>query len=172
MTASPQVFDNVCGATDWAPGPELDEFAQSIGQEAHELIRRLYPFCRSLTGDGVRQTLKVLQEILPLSVHEVPSGTKAFDWTVPDEWNIQDAYVLDDQRRRVIDFRAHNLHVAGYSRPVNAHMARTELLAHLYTIPERPHDIPYRHFYYRDGWAFCAPHDLLSELNAAQYEVV
>jgi len=172
MTASNYPSGSPRGAARSGPGPELDELAQSVGREAKELISHLYPYCRSLTGNGVRQTLAALKEVLPLSVHEVPSGTKAYDWTVPDEWNIEDAYVADDDGRRIIDFKAHNLHVAGYSAPVDARMQRADLLAHLYTRPDRPDDIPYRHFYYRDGWGFCAPHRLLSELTAREYRVV
>jgi len=162
------------GAALSEPLPEApsDAYARRIGSEAHALVERLYPFCRSLTGDGVRQTFRALQDVLPIEVLEVPTGSRAFDWTVPDEWNIEDACVLDDSGRRVIDFRANNLHVAGYSARIEARISRAELLQHLFTIPSRPDDIPYRHFYYRDGWAFCAPHRLLSDLKDAEYRVL
>src|SRR5450631_632288 len=102
------------------------ELSAGIGAEAHELCAALYPFCRSLTGDGVRQTLTRLREIIPLTINEVPSGTQAFDWTVPDEWNIRDAYVLDGSGRRIIDFKSSNLHVVGNSAPIDAKISREE----------------------------------------------
>jgi aminopeptidase-like protein len=145
--------------------------ADSVGREAHALMERLYPLCRSLTGDGVRQTLQWLQEIIPLKIHEVPTGTRAYDWVVPREWNVRDAYVLDGRGRRVIDFRANNLHVVGYSLPIDAQISRTELLEHLFTDPDHPDWIPYRHFYYTEGWGFCVSHRLLRELNDSEYHV-
>src|SRR5262245_12631151 len=99
---------------------------QDTGAAMHQLIARLYPICRSITGDGVRATLRILQEQVPVTIHEVPSGTPVFDWTVPREWNIRDAYVKNSRGERVIDFRAHNLHVVSYSRPVRATMSLAE----------------------------------------------
>lgn len=145
--------------------------ADSIGREAHALMELLYPLCRSLTGNGVRQTLQQLQDLIPLKIHEVPTGTRAYDWEVPCEWNVQDAYVLDGNGRRVIDFRANNLHLASYSSPIDARITRAELLDHLFTDPQHPDWIPYRHFYYKQGWAFCVSHSLLSRLNEAEYRV-
>ena len=166
-----------------APLPQVDHLgdgfasrlsatSRRVGQEALALVEKLYPFCRSLTGDGVRRTLAELRAVIPLEVHEAPTGSRAYDWTVPDEWNVRDAYVADRSGRRVIDFRAHSLHVAGYSAPVNARMAREELLKHVFTDPAHPDWIPYRHFYYRDGWAFCTRHRQLAEFDEAEYQVV
>jgi aminopeptidase-like protein len=147
------------------------ERAADVGRTAHALATRLYPICRSLMGEGVRQTLRLLQEVVPLTIHEVPTGTQAYDWVVPDEWNIRDAYVLDGAGRRVIDFKASNLHVIGYSSPIDAVVSREELLRHVRTNPARPDWTPYHHTYYRDSWGFCAPHKLLQELTEPQYRV-
>lgn len=157
------------------PGSSLQastrELSTAIGAEAYALCASLYPICRSLTGEGVRETLRRLREVIPLTINEVPSGTQAFDWTVPDEWNIRDAYVLDGDGNRVIDFKASNLHVIGNSAPIDAVISRAELLQHLHTDPTRPDWIPYRHTYYRHSWGFCAPHRLLENLNEPEYRV-
>jgi aminopeptidase-like protein len=155
-----------------AAAPWLEEEGKRVGRQAHALVERLYPYCRSLTGNGVRKTLATLQELIPLEIHEVPTGSRAYDWIVPDEWNIRDAYVMDGRGRRVIDFKAHSLHVAGYSAPISARVSREELLAHVFTDPAHPDWIPYRHFYYRDGWAFCTSHRQLDHLDEPQYQVV
>ena len=118
--------------------------ATGAGGEMMALARRLYPICRSITGDGVRETLRILGERIPLEVHEVPSGTPVFDWTVPDEWNIRDAWMRDPAGERVVDFRASNLHVLNYSVPVRRSLALAELRPHLHTLPDRPDWIPYR----------------------------
>jgi aminopeptidase-like protein len=145
--------------------------AGALGREAHALMERLYPLCRSLTGDGVRRTLQFLQGIIPLKIHEVSTGTSAYDWTVPNEWNVKDAYVLDGRGRRVIDFHANNLHLAGYSTPIDATVSRTDLLEHLFTDPGHPNWIPYRHFYHKQDWGFCVAHRQLRELNEPEYRV-
>jgi aminopeptidase-like protein len=145
--------------------------ASVAGQEAHALMERLYPLCRSLTGDGVRRTLELLQGVIPLKIHEVPTGTRAYDWIVPNEWNVKDAYVLDGCGRRVIDFRLNNLHLAGYSAPIDATVDRAELLEHLFTDPDHPDWIPYRQLYYKGGWGFCVSHRQLRELNDPEYRV-
>lgn len=108
---------------------------QMTGAEMHALVARLYPLCRSITGDGLRATLGVIGEHLPLTVHEVPTGTQVLDWTIPQEWNIRDAYIKDASGRRVVDFRRSNLHVVGYSEPVSATMTLDELRPHLHTLP-------------------------------------
>jgi aminopeptidase-like protein len=128
------------------------EETHSVGAAMYKLVTELYPTCRSLTGDGVRSTLAQLQNIVPLAIHEVPSGTSAFDWNVPKEWNIRDAFIKDSTGRRVIDFRASNLHVVGYSVPVRAQMTLEELRPRLFTLPEHPDWIPYRTSYYREDW--------------------
>lgn len=142
-----------------------------VGRAMHDLISRLYPLCRSITGDGVRQTLELLGQEIDLDVHEVPSGTPVFDWTVPREWNIRDAYVKDASGRRVIDFRESNLHVMSYSVPVRRTMSLAELRRHLYTLPEHPDWIPYRTSYYAENWGFCLSHNQLVRLTDGEYEV-
>ncbi|GLW08802.1 peptidase M28 [Microtetraspora sp. NBRC 13810] len=141
------------------------------GPEMHDLVRRLYPLCRSITGDGVRRTLEILAESVPLDVHEVPTGTEVLDWTVPKEWNIRDAYVKDAAGRRVIDFAESNLHVVGYSTPVSAVMSLAELRPHLHTLPDQPALTPYRTAYYAETWGFCLAADTLAALPEGDYEV-
>ncbi|OLF15799.1 DUF4910 domain-containing protein [Actinophytocola xanthii] len=136
------------------------------------LVRRLYPLCRSITGDGVRQTLAVIDDLIPLTVHEVPTGTQVLDWTVPKEWNIRDAYVADATGRRVIDFRESNLHVVGYSVPVRTTMPLAELREHLHTLPDQPDLVPYRTSYYQPTWGFCLAQNVLDALPDGDYEVV
>ncbi|MEU2503400.1 DUF4910 domain-containing protein [Streptomyces sp. NPDC007863] len=137
----------------------------------HALVERLYPLCRSITGDGVRATLDVVGEYLPLDVHEVPTGTRVLDWTVPQEWNIRDAYVADATGRRVVDFAASSLHVLGYSVPVAATMPLSELRGHLHTLPDQPDLIPYRTSYYAPEWGFCLTQNTLDALPDGPYEV-
>ena len=138
---------------------------------AYALIERLYPICRSITGQGVRDTLAILRESIPLEVHEVPSGTQVLDWTVPKEWNVRDAYVKNAAGERVIDFRKSNLHVVGYSMPVERTMPLAELKAKLYSLPDRPDWIPFRSSFYRDDWGFCLAHRELQLLPDGDYEV-
>lgn len=142
-----------------------------LGPDLLDLIRRLYPICRSITGDGLRQTLAIVREHLPLEIHEVPSGTKVLDWTIPLEWNIDDAHVTDQSGRRVIDFRRSNLHVVNYSVPVDRTMTLAELRPHLHTLPEHPDWIPYRTSYYRESWGFCLRQRELEALPDGDYEV-
>ncbi|MER5888827.1 DUF4910 domain-containing protein [Streptomyces sp. NPDC001941] len=141
------------------------------GEEMHALVERLYPLCRSITGDGVRATLDIVGEYLPLRVHEVPTGTQVLDWTVPQEWNIRDAYVADASGRRVVDFAASSLHVLGYSVPVRARMELSELREHLYTLPEQPSLVPYRTSYYAPRWGFCLAQETLDAMEEGEYEV-
>ena len=143
-----------------------------LGQTLFALAARLYPICRSITGDGVRQTLAILGESIDLDVHEVATGTPVLDWTVPKEWNIRDAYVKDRSGRRVIDFRQSNLHVLNYSTPVHRVMTLAELKPHLHTLPEQPGMIPYRTSYYKEQWGFCLSHDHLLQLEEGDYEVM
>jgi aminopeptidase-like protein len=145
--------------------------APSPGEAMHALVRELYPICRSITGDGLRRTLARLGQEIPLVLHEVPTGTRVFDWTVPREWNIRDAYVMDPAGQRVIDFRKHNLHVVNYSVPVNRRMTLAELRPHLHSLPDRPDLIPYRTSYYKESWGFCLPHRQLEQLPDVEYEV-
>lgn len=143
----------------------------AAGAAMHALIGELYPICRSITGDGFRQTLARLKQEIPLKVHEVPSGTAVFDWTVPREWNIRDAYVKNSRGERVIDFRRHNLHVLNYSVPVHSRMSLAQLRPHLHTLPGHPDWIPYRTSYYREAWGFCLAHRDLEQMPEDEYEV-
>jgi aminopeptidase-like protein len=160
-------------ATLAAPQAPLAPLAPAASGEAlHALVRRLYPLCRSITGDGVRQTLSILREYLPdLQVREVPTGTPVLDWEVPLEWNIQDAWIKNSRGERVVDFREHNLHVLGYSVPVAGWFSLAELRPHLYSLPEQPTLIPYRTAYYAHTWGFCLTHQQLLALEEDQYEV-
>ncbi|WP_435011862.1 DUF4910 domain-containing protein (plasmid) [Tundrisphaera lichenicola] len=152
-------------------GPISSAEADALGRDIHELITQLYPICRSLTGDGVRRTLGRIGELIPLELHEVPTGTRVFDWAVPKEWNIRDAYVKDETGRRVIDFRESNLHVVSYSVPIRARMTLADLRPHLHTIPEHPDWIPHRASYYQENWGFCLSHRRLEELEEGEYEI-
>jgi aminopeptidase-like protein len=143
----------------------------TVGEELYKLVAELYPICRSITGDGVRRTLEVVDREVGLVVHEVPTGTAVLDWTVPREWNVRDAWVAGADGRRVIDFRASNLHLLGYSVPVRATMPLAELKRHLFTIPEHPDWIPYRTSYYAERWGFCASQRLVDSLPEGDYEV-
>lgn len=145
--------------------------APASGAAMHALVRELYPICRSITGDGLRQTLARLGREIPLVVHEVPSGSRVFDWTVPREWNIRDAYVKNAAGERVIDFQRHNLHLVNYSVPVQRRMTLAELRPHLHSLPDRPELIPYRTSYYKESWGFCLPHRQLEQLPEGEYEV-
>ena len=142
-----------------------------VGAAMHRLMTELYPVCRSITGDGVRATLRRIAELIPLEVREVPSGTQVFDWTVPREWNVRDAWVKDARGERVIDFRRSTLHLVSYSVPVRRRMSLAELRPHLHTLPDRPDAIPYRTAYYADAWGFCLAHRDLLALEEGTYEV-
>lgn len=145
--------------------------AETVGQGMHDLIRELYPLCRSITGNGLRESLKILQRHIPLSLHEVPSGTRVFDWVVPREWNIRDAYIKNAAGDRVVDFQKQNLHVVNYSIPVQQTISREELAEHVFTLPESPDWIPYRTSYYKEQWGFCLSYRQWSTLLDPEYEV-
>ena len=138
----------------------------------HALAARLFPICRSITGEGVRRSLRMLGEMIPLELHEVPSGTRVFDWTVPREWNVRDAYVANARGERVIDFRRHNLHVVQYSTPVRTRMTLDDLRSRLHSLPERPDAIPYRTSFYKETWGFCLTDTQLRAMEPGDYEVV
>jgi aminopeptidase-like protein len=141
------------------------------GADLHALIARLYPICRSITGEGVRQTLRILSEVIPLQIVEVPSKTPVLDWTVPLEWNVREAYLIDPRGRRFADLRESSLHLVSYSVPVNARMPLSELRAHLHAMPDRPDWIPYRTSYYEPGWGFCLTQRELDALPEGEYQV-
>ncbi|TXK21068.1 DUF4910 domain-containing protein [Pontibacter qinzhouensis] len=155
------------------PLPEIEEATSAIvGEEMHALVAKLFPVCRSITGNGVRQTLQILQDYIPLVVHEVPSGTPVFDWVVPKEWNIQDAYLLNEAGEKVVDFAANNLHVLNYSTPINKQLPLQELKKHLFSLPEQPDLIPYKTSYYKPNWGFCLPDRQLQTLEEGLYTAV
>lgn len=141
------------------------------GAGLHSFISKLYPLCRSITGNGVRATLKAVGELIPVQTTELASGTQVFDWIVPKEWNIRDAYIKNSSGQRVVDFRQCNLHVLNYSSPVQAVLPSKELKEHLHTLPERPNWIPYRTTYYKEDWGFCLSHNQLQSLPEGEYEV-
>ncbi|MEU7909970.1 DUF4910 domain-containing protein [Microbispora bryophytorum] len=139
--------------------------------EMHALVRRLYPLCRSITGSGLRRTLEIIGESIPLEISEVPTGTQVLDWTIPKEWNIRDAYIKDSSGTRIVDFAASNLHVVGYSGPVSATMTLEELRPHLHTLPGQPGLVPYRTSYYAETWGFCLSENTLAGMGPGPYEV-
>jgi aminopeptidase-like protein len=143
----------------------------SVGSEMFSLIKELYPLCRSITGDGTRKTLQMINRIIPLNITEVPTGTKVFDWFVPKEWNIKEAYLKDMNGRKLVDFRDSNLHVLNYSIPVNKKISIDELKKHLFSMPDRPDWIPYRTSYYKEDWGFCLSNRKYESLEENEYEV-
>ena len=146
--------------------------SQDPGRAMLDFIAELYPICRSITVEGVRETLRRIQKRIPLEMHEVPSGTKVFDWTVPLEWNVSDAYIKDEAGVRVVDFKANNLHVMSYSSPLKKRMTLEELNPHLFSLPDHPEWIPYRTSYYQENWGFCLSHKNRELLKNGEYEVV
>ncbi|GMV01611.1 MAG: DUF4910 domain-containing protein [Burkholderiaceae bacterium] len=148
------------------------DVSREAADAAFALMASIYPICRSITGDGVRRTLDVVEQVVPLTRTEVPSGTPVYDWEIPHEWNIRDAFVADASGRRIVDFRAHNLHVVNYSAPIDRTMSLDELQPHLHSLPERPDWIPYRTTYYRENWGFCLRHRDREALGPGPYRVV
>jgi aminopeptidase-like protein len=142
-------------------------------KELYGWAEDLFPICRSITGDGVRETLGYFQGIVPeLTMHEVPSGTQAFDWIVPDEWNIRDAYIIGPDGDKVVDFKQSNLHVLGYSEPVDQELTLEQLQEHLYSIPEKPEAVPYVTSYYERQWGFCLSDNARKALKPGTYRAV
>ncbi len=153
--------------------PSIPDPSSALGPVMHHLIADLFPICRSITGDGVRQTLRALRAIAPLELREVPSGTPVFDWTVPDEWNVREAYIAEASTgRRIIDFKNHSLHLVSYSIPIRQRMTFAQLKPHLHSLPAQPDLIPYRTSYYKPTWGFCLSHHQLQSLPDVEYEVV
>lgn len=144
----------------------------SIGNEMYALCDRLFPICRSITGNGVRETLRVLQSICSaMTLHEVPSGTQAFDWTVPKEWNIRDAWIKNSKGEKILDFAKSNLHVMGYSLPVNKDVSLEELLPLIHTQPDQPDAIPYVTSYYKERYGFCMSQEQKDALQEDTYHI-
>ena len=144
----------------------------NLGLQMHELCHQLFPICRSITGNGFRQSLAILSEHIPnLKTIEVPTGTKCFDWEVPKEWNIKDAYIIAPDGRKICDLKVSNLHVVGYSTPINMKVSLEELQKHLYSLPEQPDAIPYVTSYYKERWGFCLTHEERELLEPGEYQV-
>jgi aminopeptidase-like protein len=156
------------------PRPLIDGLdVEAAGVEARQLARALFPLPRSLTGDGVRETLRLVAEHVPLEVTEAATGTPVFDWTVPREWNVRDAWIADPTGRRVVDYNASNLHLVGYSVPIRQTMTGAELQGHLHSLPGEPDRIPYRTAYWADTWGFCVTERERDAISPdASYEVV
>ena len=146
--------------------------AQGRGRDIYRLMTELFPICRSITGDGFRRTLEILRRHIPVEVREVPSGTRVFDWTVPKEWNIRDAYIKGPTGETVVDFKRSNLHVVSYSLPVKKTLPLAELKSHLHTLPDHPDWVPYRTSHYEEDWGFCLSHNRYLALEEGDYEVV
>ncbi len=143
-----------------------------LGQQMWSLVERLFPINRSITGNGVRETLRILSEQIPLKIHEVPTGTKVFDWTIPREWSIRDAYIVDPNGEKIVDFKKCNLHVVGYSIPVDSTLTLDELQEHLHSLPDQPDAIPYITSYYKERWGFCLAHKERLKLREGNYQVL
>jgi aminopeptidase-like protein len=145
----------------------------TIGKHIHNFAKELWPINRSITGEGVRQTLRMISNHLPsLKIKSIPSGTKVFDWSIPKEWFVQEAYIITPEGKRICDFRDNNLHLVGYSVPFEGKVSFDELKRHLYTFPDLPKAIPYVTSYYKERWGFCLSHDQLNTLRNGIYKVV
>ncbi len=140
-------------------------------EQLEKYFDRLWPICRSITGNGLRESLKIVSELVPMELTEVPTGTEVFDWVVPKEWNIHDAYIITPEGKKICDFKINNLHVIGYSTPINQKISFEELKKHLYSIPEMPEAIPYVTSYYKEKWGFCISHNELLTLEEGEYTV-
>jgi aminopeptidase-like protein len=150
------------------------EFAHSacVGEHIHALASRIFPICRSLTGDGVRETLSIINDYLPLKIYSIPTGTQIYDWQAPKEWLIRDAFILDGAGNRIVDFKHNNLHVVNFSVPIRTQLPLSELKKHIHTVPDQPDLIPYRTCYHTDSWGFCMAHNDLLKMNDETYDVV
>jgi len=143
-----------------------------IGLKIYKLVEKLFPICRSITGNGTRETLRLINShLIDMKIIEIPSGTKCFDWDVPDEWNITDGYILDPDNKKIVDFQESNLHVVSYSDPVNQELSLEELQDHLYSLPDLPEAIPYITSYYKKRWGFCLSENLRKSLISGTYKV-
>lgn len=147
------------------------QLANQISHNLYQLVSELFPICRSITGNGFRETLKIIKQHIPLQIHEVPTGTQVFDWTVPKEWNIRGAYIKNAKGERIIDFQDSNLHVVNYSIPIHKTISFQELKPHLFTLPDHPDWIPYRTSYYKEDWGFCLSHNQYLQFQDEDYEI-
>lgn len=161
---------NVRYASVWPVLASLD--LEQIGAQMFELARSLYPICRSITGNGVRETLRAVDQVAGVDIHEVASGSQFFDWTIPKEWNIRAGSIADVHGRTLVDFKNSNLHVLGYSTPIRKRVTRSELLQHVFSDPKHPDAIPYRNSYYKENWGFCVSHTQLATFTDEEYDVV
>jgi len=143
-----------------------------VGRDMYRFISEVFPICRSITGNGIRKTLNIIKNHIPLTVSEIPTGTQVFDWIVPKEWNIKEAYIKNSKHETIIDFRENNLHILSYSVPVKKKVSLRELKDHLFTLPEYPEWIPYRTSYYKENWGFCVSHNQFTNLMEDDYEVM
>ena len=144
----------------------------SIGEKMYRLCEELFPICRSITGNGVRETFRILQERVPeITIHEVPSGTQVFDWRIPKEWNIYDAWIKNGKGEKILDFQKTNLCVVGYSLPVNKKISLNELLPLIYTQPDQPDVIPYVTSYYKECYGFCMTQNQKDALGEDTYHI-
>lgn len=151
----------------------MEKIVIDCGKEMYALAQRMFPICRSITGNGVRQTLTIVKELIPdLEICEVPTGTEVFDWTVPKEWNIAEAYIENGNGERIIDFKNSNLHVLGYSVPVDCYVSKEELLSHVYVEEAQPDAIPYVTSYYKERWGFCMTKNQRDALEEGTYHCV
>ncbi len=142
------------------------------GELMHGWAKELFPICRSITGPGVRETLNYIKRIIPdLDIHEINTGAKVFDWEIPNEWDIRDAYILDESGNKIVDFKNNNLHVVNYSKPVDRSITLDELSDHLYSLPDQPEAIPYITSYYQERWGFCVSENLRKTLKEGLYHV-
>jgi aminopeptidase-like protein len=142
-----------------------------IQNEMFDLMTELYPICRSITGNGVRKTLEIIGKHIKVEIKEIASGSQVFDWTIPKEWNVSDAYVIDPKGAKIIDFKKSNLHVLNYSMPIRKKMSLEKLKPHLHTLPDQPDLIPYLTSYYKEDWGFCMSHNQFQKLEEGEYEV-
>lgn len=151
---------------------DLSITKNQAGNDIYELIKKLFPICRCITGNGVRESLKIIKEVISeLEIHEVPSGTQVFDWTVPKEWNIRDAFIKNSKGEKIVDFKKSNLNVVHYSVPIHKNISLKELKDHLYTLPDQPDLVPYKTSFYNEAWGFCMPHNKYLKLEEDEYEV-
>ena len=151
--------------------PSTEKTTGTNGTDMYRLMTELFPICRSITGEGVVQTLNIIKKEIPLSIHKIPTGTKVFDWEIPKEWNIREAYIKNSKGDKIVDFNDSNLHVMSYSTPINQSVTLSTLKQHLHTSPEQPDWIPYRTSYYNEDWGFCIAHNQFQNLKEDVYDV-